>query len=136
MALPPILRRFLVEDYQDAPPWFGRFIQVLNSFMEQTVSLFDRNISFGDNIQARSFSTSFITPAGYAAGDFNPVSFTWGYRSLPQLVLIRSIRRDDGSPILASVGVPTWTYTNGSIVVSYIPGLTAGVKYQLALLAL
>lgn len=131
---PPILRRLLVEDYQDAPSWFGRFIGVQNQFMEQTVLVLNKNVSFGDNIQARRFSTTFTTDANYLTGTFTNISFSWVSRELPLTTLIASIRHDDGTPFLGSVGAPTWTYINGNIVVSYIPGLAAGTKYNVTFL--
>jgi hypothetical protein len=133
---PPVLRRLLVEDYQDAPPWFGRFLTVQNAFMEQTVSLFSKNVSFGDNIFARKFSTSFITRAGYATGDFGNISFSWLGQDNPFAVLVTSITRDDGTPIHTAVGTPVWGFSNNNIVISYISGLTAGVKYNIAFLAI
>ena len=131
---PPILRRLLVEDYQDAPPWFGRLISVLNSFMEQVVLVLNKNVSFGENIQARKFSTSFTTDATYATGTFTNIGFSWISRELPLVTLIASIRHDDRTQFLGSVGTPTWTYINGNIVVSYIPGLVAGSKYSITFL--
>lgn len=132
---PPISRRLLLEDFQDAPTWVGKIFNVLNPFMEQVVLLFNKNISFGDNIQARSFSTSFITDASYATGSFNTLKFAWTGTSLPVCVLITSVSRDDGAQILTSVGNPTWLYGNGGINVSYVPGLAASVKYNITFLA-
>lgn len=132
---PPVLRRFLAEDYQDAPAWFGRFIGVLNQFMQEVVTIFSKNVSFGDNIQARSFNTSFTTPALYATGSFDTIKFSWTGTSLPVAVLIVGIYRDDGSIITSSVGIPTWRYGEGLINISYISGLTASTKYNISLLA-
>lgn len=130
----PILKRLLIEDFPNAPVWFNKLLQVLNQFMEQTVRVLSKNVSFGDNIQARSFSTTFQTPAGYAAGDFDTLSFSWAGTALPVACLITKITKDDGTPFLGTVGTPEWTF-NSNIQVTYVPGLAAGVRYNITLLA-
>lgn len=132
---PPVLKRFLVEDYVGAPVWFGRFLQILNTFMESTVRVLNKNVSFGDNIQARAFSTNFQTPAAYATGSFDTISFNWTGSALPVACLITRITREDGTPFLDSVGTPQWRFGDGNIQIAYIPGLTAGVRYNVSLLA-
>jgi len=135
MAQPPVLKRFLLEDYANAPAWFGRFLQILNQFMEQTVRVLNKNVSFGDNIQSRAFDTTFQTPTGYATGSFDNLTFSWSGTSLPVACLITKITKTDGTPFLGSVGTPQWTFANTSVQVTYIPGLVAGVRYNVSLLA-
>ncbi len=71
---PPVESRLMREDYQDAPGWLDKLFFPLNRFMEQTITLFDKNITFGDNIFARQFSTTVTTDAAYATGTFEPIS--------------------------------------------------------------
>ena len=132
---PPILKRLLVEDYLGAPPWFGRLLQILNQFMEQTARVLNKNVSFGDNIQARTFSTSFQTPTGYATGSFDTLTFSWSGTALPVACLITNITHQDGTPFLTSVGTPQWRYGEGAVRVEYVAGLVAGAKYNISLLA-
>lgn len=132
---PPVLKRLLAEDYPNAPVWFGKLLSVLNQFMEQTARVLNKNVSFGDNIQARSFSTSFTTETNYATGAFAPIGFTWVGTSLPLSCLVTRITREDGQPILTAVGVPQWRYGDGSVTVTYIAGLQPGNKYLITLLA-
>lgn len=132
---PPIPNRLLVEDFQDAPTWFGRLISVLNRFMEQTIAVLDKGVSFGDNILARTFSTNFNTTAAYATGTFEPINFTWTGSDLPSSVLITRIVKADGTPFLGSVGTPQWVYNSGNIVISYIPGLAVNTRYTFTFLA-
>ena len=133
---PPIQTRFTKEDYQEAPAWFGRFLTPLNQFIEQTVQVFTKNVALGDNIQARIFTTNFQTPAGYATGDFDTIKFSWAGSSLPVAVIITTISKADGSALLTSVGTPTWRFGDGSINVTYVPGLAASTKYSATFLAI
>lgn len=132
---PPVLKRFLVEDYPNAPIWFGRFLQILNQFMEQTVRVLNKNVAFGENIQSSTFSTTFTTDAGYATGDFTPISFAWFGTALPIACLVTRIEHNDSTPFLGNVGVIQWRYGNGGLNVLYIPGLVAGTKYTVTFLA-
>lgn len=131
---PPIPNRLLVEDFQDAPAWFGRLISVLNRFMEQTIAVLDRGVSYGDNILARKFSTNFTTSATYTSGNFEPISFTWNSSELPSCVLLTSVSKT-GSMFLGSAGTPQWTYNSGNIIISYIPGLAVNTRYTFTFLA-
>lgn len=133
---PPIQVRFSKEDYQEAPNWFGRFLQPLNQFIEQTVQVLSRNVSLGDNIQARVFTTSYTTDAAYATGTFEPIRFSWGGASFPAVVLVSNVTRDDGAVQLTSVGTPTWRFNDGSVVITYVPGLAASTKYSLTFLVI
>lgn len=133
---PPIQTRFSKEDYQEAPAWFGRFLQPLNQFIEQTVAVFSRNVSLGDNIQARVFTTTFQTDAAYATGTFETIRFSWTGASLPAAVFITSISRTDGTPILTSVGTPAWRFSDGNVSITYVPGLAASTKYSITILVI
>lgn len=133
---PPIQVRFSKEDYQEAPNWFGRFLQPLNQFIEQSVQVLSRNVSLGDNIQARTFTTSYTTDAAYATGTFEPIRFSWGGTSFPAAVFVTNITRDDNTTQLTSVGTPTWRFNDGSVVVTYVPGLAASTKYSLTFLVI
>lgn len=131
----PVPARLLVEDFQDAPSWFPRILTVLNRFMEQTIAVLDRGVSFGDNIVARRFSTTISTGASYSTGSFDTISFSWVASALPLACLVASVRNADGTPFLGSVGTPQWTYNAGNIQVSYVPGLSNSSKYTLTFLA-
>lgn len=132
----PDSKRFLLEDYPDAPIWFGKFINVLNRFMEQTIQLFSGRISLGENIQSREFSTSFTTSGTYTSGDFESIQFSWNGSQLPFVLLISRIVREDGVRILTPVGVPEWRTSTQSVTVSYIAGLANNTKYQVSFLVL
>lgn len=130
---PPIYKRLSREDFQDAPNWIDRLLLPLNQFMESTTNIFSKNISLGDNIQARSFTLSLTTTASYTTGTFEPVKFSWGGASLPTFVQVTSITKDDGTPFLGSVGTPAWRYVDG-VVISYVPGLADSSKYSVTFL--
>lgn len=130
---PPIYKRLSREDFQDAPNWIDRLLLPLNQFMESTTNIFSKNISLGDNIQARSFTLNLTTSATYTTGTFEPVKFSWGGSSLPTFVQVTSITKDDGTPFLGSVGTPAWRYVDG-VVISYVPGLADSTKYSVTFL--
>ncbi len=132
----PVPARLLVEDFQDAPAWMPRLLTTLNRFIEQTIQVLDGNVSFGENIFARRFATSFTTSSTYTGGDFENISFSWTGSALPLAVFIAKVQHADGSQFLGSVGTPQWVYSNGSILVTYVPGLANSTKYSLTLLAI
>lgn len=131
----PIPNRLLVEDFQDAPSWLGRIFSVFNRFQEQTVAVLDGSVSFGENILARRFSTSYTTSGTYTAGDFDSVAFSWTSTELPVALLLTKVQHADGTAFLGSVGTPQWVYSSGNIVISYIPGLANSTKYNFTFLA-
>lgn len=129
----PIFKRLTREDYIDAPAWIGRLFPVLNDFMQQTTAVLTNNVAFGENIQARAFTTTVTAPAGYATGAFEPIRFSWPGANLPNAVLITRVLKQDGTPYLGSVGTPAWNFVNG-VVVTYVPGLVAGDTYSISFL--
>lgn len=132
---PPVLSRLIVEDFPDAPSWLPRLFTILNRFMEQTIAVLDKNVSFGQNIRCREYATQVSTGPNYTSGSFDNVSFSWGRGSLPKSCRLEKITRADGQPFLGSVGTLQWTYTNENIVVTYVPGLANNAKYNLTFLA-
>jgi hypothetical protein len=133
---PPILRQLLTEDYKDAPQWMGRLFQVLNQFMEQVTQLFNQNLTFGDNIKSRSFTTSFTTSATYSTGTFETLKFSWDGSNLPQAVLLtRVVKSDTGTGLTTASAVTNWVYGERYIKVGYIPGLDNSTKYDVTFLA-
>lgn len=132
----PVPNRLLLEDYQDAPPWFGRVLAVLNRFQEQTIAVLDGGISLGENIYARKFGTNFTTVPTYGTGTFAPISFSWNSAALPNLVLLTSVELANGTPFLGNVGTVQWNYNSGNIIISYIPGLAINTQYTFTFLAI
>ena len=60
MATPPKLRRVSKEDFPEAEPWFGRFLDSINPFLNDTVSLLSGNIT-KDNLRKQTETVTFTT---------------------------------------------------------------------------
>lgn len=137
MAKPPDFRRVLRDDIPDAPNWVDPIIGAYNIFMEQSYSLFNKNLSIGDNVTGKIVSITFTTPSDYLTGGFNNLRFSWEFSKVVDTITIGKIEKYSGGTILSPVTVTSWSQPNSSTVtVSYIAGLAASTKYTVKLLVM
>ncbi len=133
----PVFRRFSQADFPTAPDWLGNVFNPLNIFCEGTVQNLNKNLTIGQNVQGQKFSTQFTTLAGYAAGDFTPITFAYNGNGQPNCLLIGNI---SGGSILNPISITSWTLNinvNPAVVtVYYIAGLDPSTKYSIVLLAI
>ena len=134
----PVFRRFTMQDTPNAPNWLGNITNPLNLFCETTVQTLNKNLQFGINVQGQKYSTTFITPSGYATGDFNTIQFTYNGGGQPNCVLIGSIAKSDGTLILSPVSITNWgldiNVSPYQVRIGYVAGLAASTKYNIAFL--
>lgn len=137
MAKPPEFRRVLREDIPDAPNWVDPIITNYNLFLEQSYSLFNSNLTVGDNVTGRIYQTTFTTPSDYATGGFNSFQFAWSFFKNPEVVVVGKIEKVAGGIITDPVTVTSWSQPSAnSVKISYISGLAASTKYNIRLLAM
>ena len=141
MAQPPVFRRFTIADFPQAPAWLSIFFSSLNIVLDQIVALFSRNLTVGDNVRGSWFTASFTTPAGYATGDFLPISYSYTGGGIPSCLTIASISDATGTTILTPVSVAAgWRIDKNSspyrIIVDYIAGLQPSTRYTVTLMAI
>lgn len=138
MAL-PIFRRFSQADVPNAPNWIANVFGPLNTFCEQTVQLFNKNLVIGQNVQGMKYSTSFTTLSTYST-TFTPITFQYTGGGQPNCCIVGQITRADGTLITAPVGITNWFLninTNPfTVTINYIGGLAADTKYNITFVVL
>lgn len=129
--LPP-LRRFMAEDFREAPKWFNlQFLPALNSFTDPMYTLLDGGVDITQNTKEEIYQTTFT-----ANGLTNNFSFTpRKFRGVPVGVEISQCSGMSFANIPAT-GPITLDWVNsgtGQIDILKIHNLTAGLKYRLTL---
>ena len=116
MGAIPKIRRILAENFPDLD-WMPRLASNINIFMEQTISLFDKNLSFSDNFngEVREFS---------ANGQY-PIKLSWSRTQKPVAVWIGRVIRNNGEDVSYSAGLfIKWRFNEASqIQIDDIVGL-------------
>jgi hypothetical protein len=124
-------RRFNPADFKTAPDWFnGRFLSQLNLFTDPVYLALLNGLTFSQNFNAFYFTqiiTSGATPASNAFSFKNTISGN------PIEVIKASCN------VVGNLSTPvcpvdiSWYQTGGTIYITAISGLTAGVTYSLVL---
>jgi hypothetical protein len=125
----PTIQRIKYEDYKDAPQWFAQFLMALNLFMTAVYNIINRGITYSNLGVIAPFT--FL----YTQGSTTGFKFTNPTTLIPSNVIIGNVY-ETGNPALHPTGAVTlfWHYTNGSIVVDSIVGLTPGTNYTLSVI--
>lgn len=53
------IKKFIKEDFIDAPEWFGRFMDEINIFSDQIITMTENNITFNENVLCQPIEFSF-----------------------------------------------------------------------------
>lgn len=123
MAKLPQLKRFLAEDFPEAPPFLSKLFYPLNVFCSTVYSALNNGISFADNILSQVKTISVTGPSG-------STSFSYKYSTRPLGIVLLSITDTSATPaIITAATTLAWTYSAGLITVNNITGLTAGKTY-------
>lgn len=136
---PPDFRRFSLEDIDPTKSgWIERLITPLNIFLEQTYSLFNSNLTVGDNINGRLIQTTFSTPSDYSTGGFTTFLIPWNKTVNANIVTLGYIK--PSANLLSVITEPTsvqWNQINtANIRIDYITGLADSTKYTVRFLIL
>ena len=125
----PTIQRIKYEDYKDAPAWFAQFLTTLNLFMTAVYNIINRGITYANLSVIAPFSFQFVQGSTTGFQFSNPISIN------PNNVIVGNVY-ETGNVTAHPSGAVTlfWHYTNGSIVVDSIVGLTAGVNYTLSVM--
>ncbi len=125
----PVIRRILAENFTEVS-WMGRLASPINIFMEQTIRLFNKNLSFTDNIDGEL--KEFTASGAY------PVNISWGRPSKPVAVWIGRVLRTDGSTVSYSAALSLkWQFnTKGEIQIDDVVGLddSASIQYKIVII--
>lgn len=132
MAAPLQIKRLSREDFKDAPAWIERLIIWLNQFVEYVGALVNNGISLDANVQAQV--KSFEVLAGAAPGN-NTLSFACTMRVAPRMLFKGSVVQRNGNYVALTAAVDVfWRYESGTIFITSITGLTAGLIYDFVVL--
>lgn len=132
MGAIPQLKRLSREDFKDAPAWFGRFLDLLSTFIG------DVSGALGGQLDASNLRKQFepmtVTTKAVLADSF-PLTFKNRLGAAPKKVaLVRCIPETLPTSWVgvAAVGVPAWDLTSAGLIrIRYIGGLAVSTKYQL-----
>ena len=136
----PVYRRLSISDIPSAPSWVGYMFNIVNTFAEQVIQLFTKNLIIGENVQGMKYTTQFATSATYAAGDFQSIIYNYTGGGQPNCLLIGSINESTGAVILTPVSITNWSLNINvdppQIVINYIAGLAVSKRYDIVIVAL
>lgn len=125
----PTIQRIKYEDYKDAPSWFAQFLMTLNLFMTAVYNIINRGITYSNIGVIAPFEFSF-TP-----GTTTGFKFTNPLIVIPQNVIVGNVFVPPDRTIHPAGAVTLyWHYTNGSILIDSIVGLTTGITYTISVL--
>ena len=131
MPTVPALTHIAKENFQDAPEYFGRFLDQVNPFLGDTAAGLEeatrrqRQVESFELTTRASLATTFSDAKVTLKNKlpYKPTSVTIGR------VFCRS------TAITAVIGPPIWDYqTNGLIRIDYIAGLSTSTTYELTLI--
>jgi hypothetical protein len=124
------IKKISTEDIpQEHRGWFGKVLEGLNPFIQQTVTTLSNGIVLGDN------NRSVKITATIGVNQIYPMNFNLrDLKARPSMVLIGSLRTIDGTAISNPFSL-TWTYDDGTLSYTLL-GLSASSKYEISLIAL
>lgn len=131
MGQVPQTKRLVLEDFDGQQEWIGKLVDPLNSFMQETVSLVNKSLTFGDNFNGAVLSLVWTGSAK---------SLAWKLKARPVAAWIGSIRThpDNAAPTGLSAFNLVWDFTQGGeFKVVEVPGLSASASnpYKLTIIA-
>lgn len=102
--------RLRVEDFQKQRDWIGPLLEAYNSFLAQSIRLFNRGLLFADNIIGlqHDFEFTFQTQALSF-----PVSVSWPYTAFPPKHLYVTYATENEVSIPVTVA---WKFTDARLV--------------------
>jgi hypothetical protein len=123
----PTIQRVKYEDYKDAPPWFGQFLNTLNLFMTAIYNIVNRGITYSNLAVIAPISFQY-TPGSTIDFSFgNPISIA------PTNVVVGNVYINGNLTSHPASAVSLfWHYSQGRIVVDSILGLTNGITYVIS----
>lgn len=135
-------RRFVREDYPDAPDWINSFFIPLNVALEQVKAALSGGLTIQDNLRQAVVQFDVTTPADYTpdatgAAGWTNVSFTLPQRFSAQGVIVVNAYKSAASYSPVNATSVTWRQlTPEQITVFYIGGLEPSTKYTVSVLVL
>lgn len=134
MAQLPPVRRLVVEDFQQEKKWIGKLFQPLNTFMEQTLSAFARNLTLKENVAADILTVTLSSVPTLAS----PAAIAWSLKKAPVAIFVGTASRLDGASFTASAAIwIQWQFGASGLQITNLVGITptSSIQYSLTLVA-
>lgn len=129
----PTVQRLKYEDYARAPNWqqaMQALVNSLNLFMTPVYNILNGGVTYLNLTVPQTF-TKVITASSPTSFTFvNPLSIP------PSAVILGNCWSSIPSTHPAVALQPFWHYSNGSIIIDDIIGLTSGTQYTITLVIL
>lgn len=125
----PTIQRVKYEDYKDAPSWFGQFLSTLNLFMTAMYNIVNKGITYSN--------LSVIAPVSFQFTPGTTTNFTFSnpLSIVPNNVIVGNVYINGNLASHPSGAVTLyWHYSQGSIFVDSILGLTNGITYVISVM--
>jgi hypothetical protein len=127
-------RRFNKSDLPTAPNWVETIFNPLNVFCEQTTNAFDKNLTFGENVQGQKYAVQFDTDI------FQPIKLAYTGGGQPTSLQIGQIYKTDNSEMITKIDILDWKLNINTqpfqIIINKLSNLEAGKQYKMTLVAL
>lgn len=126
----PAYKKIRKENIPEAPKWVDFIINPFNEFVEKVYSLFNKGITFDDNINSDK-----ITLPGFTTNDL-PYTFQNRIKGIPAGLQVIKAQIEAGSFIQIGAPVfPEWEYNsaNNSIILHNLTNLSSDKKYSIIL---
>lgn len=121
-------QKFSVEQFQDQKSWIDKLFGPLNNFMAQVYQGLNNQLTVADNLYMEFKSLQFVNESSMF-----PIKFRTKYNKYPEMVVVGKCIDSDGA--YSSVHpLVTWTFSNQTLEIQSISGLTASKKYTIKLL--
>ncbi len=117
-------RKFTLEDFKDQS-WIGALLSPLNNFIQEVYSGFQNNLTVTDNLYQEIKTIKFVNDSS----NF-PLKFETKFNRQPVAVQIIYAVATNGTTASAQPW-PTWSFADGSLTISALTGLTAGLTYNI-----
>lgn len=135
----PTFKLIRAEDLQQDPT---AFVNTFNLFGKQLQTLFQGNITLGENVRGQQISQSFSTPSNFVDGSLNnfPVfSFSTSFTGVSSVIIGDLWVPDSGTYVIntkpVTLPIGGWRETKaGTIQINYITGLSPSTNYSVMFL--
>lgn len=131
MAQPPRFAGFTLEQYPEAPEWFGRFLTNLSESMTDVTNGMTKGLTRADNLQGGERVAFVFTTKTPASGTF-PLYVKNDLPAAPKHVQVGQLYRKDGKA-MANAFSMTWVMGPSNQIALTFNGLEDATQYVLSL---
>lgn len=135
MSQPPAITRFSLEDYPDAPEWFGNFLESLNISFPQVANGLGE-LTRGDNLIGFTYVGVRVQTYAALAADAKPFPIFLPIRqaTVPRVLLVGKVELlTQGGTLPTTAVQPLWDVdADGKrLRIRWLSGLAVNQTYQL-----